>query len=101
MDIDARCLSSEGRTRLIEGNRRASKNDRNFLASQKVFFNVKNLPKSVLNEYSKPECIVSSANGKSLPEGLRSEVSRFTGWVTVDEKKGMFRKNAPETEVGK
>ena len=30
----------------------------------------------------------------------RVEISKFTGWVTVDEAKGMIRKNAPETEIG-
>jgi len=34
-------------------------------------------------------------------QGLRSEVSRFNGWITVDEQKGITRKNAPETEIGK
>lgn len=55
----------------------------------------------MLNEYTKPRVMYTSAESCESPSGLRSEVSRFAGWVTIDEKKGMFRKNAPETEIGK
>lgn len=59
------------------------------------------MAKSSLNEYSKTESLITRAETTAPKEGLRSEVSKHAGWVTVDEAKGMYRKNAPETEVGK
>lgn len=78
-----------------------SKNNRQFLVSPKTFYAIKDQPKSSLNKFSKTEHMVTSAEQRPKPSGLRSEVSKFSGWVTVDEKKGIIRKNAPETEVGK
>jgi hypothetical protein len=86
---------------MIEGCKRVSKNYRHYLASPKIFYGIKGQPKSSLNEYSKPEILVTTGEKREPISGLRSEVSKFSGWVTIDENKGMFRKNAPETEIGK
>ena len=86
---------------VMEENKRVTKNYRNYMVNPKVFYSSKGHPKSSLNDYSKPENLVTSAEHVEGQSGLRSEVSKFSGWGTIDESKGMFRKNAPETEIGK
>ena len=69
--------------------------------SPKVFYGFKDFSKGKVNQETKPECLLTSAEWRGKATGLRSEISPICGWVTVDEPNGMFRKNAPETEIGK
>jgi hypothetical protein len=83
----------------LGNNLRITKNHRNFLVSEKTFYGLNS--RNRLNEYSKPQNLITSAETTPKQSGLRSEISKFSGWVTVDEIKGIKRKNAPETEIGK
>lgn len=83
-----------------EDNLRVSKNHRQFLISTKGFYNLKQM-RNQLNAFSKTDSLQLKADQMARATGLRSELSKFNGWVTVDEAKGMTRKNAPETEIGK
>ena len=85
----------------MEENKRVSKNYRQYLVNPKVFYSLKGHPRSSLNDYSKTQNLVTTAEHRDCQQGLRSEVSKFSGWVTIYESKGMYRKNAPETEIGK
>lgn len=71
------------------------------MISPKVFYGLKNMSKLLHNEMTKPDSLQTTAEKRGKATGLRSEISPICGWVTVDESKGMFRHNAPETEIGK
>lgn len=68
-----------------------------FHEAKKPFYNCEKSEKPV-KDFSKPDYMM-------LPERPRNEsnrlvVSQFSGWLTVDEKNGIIRKRAPETEMG-
>jgi hypothetical protein len=82
---------------LVEQNMRATVNTSKFNESHRPFYNLKK-GGSPIREYNRPDYLTLTHHPKQ--EGNRTIVSRFTGWLTVDERKGMVKKNAPETEIG-
>ena len=84
-------------SRVVEDNHRASVKLSAFHEAKKPFYNC--------NKSVKPEKDFSKPDYMSLPERPKNQsnrlvVSQFTGWLTVDEKNGIIRKRAPETEMG-
>lgn len=87
-----------GQSKLIlEDNQRISVNTSAFHEKTKPHFNLI-AAKSSTKEWNRPDYM--TLERKEPKKVNRVEISKFTGWVTVDETKGMIRKNAPETEIG-
>lgn len=101
MRSESRDSKVEDQEAVLEVNQRVTKNSDLVLTSPKTFYGYKDLSKAKLNQATKPECLLTSGEWRGKAKGLRSEISPICGWVTVDEQNGMFRKNAPETEIGK
>lgn len=76
---------------------RLSLNPNQYVSSRKVFMNLRNQTQHVEGQYrnfSKPDYL--KIYQRSSLEGNRAVVSKFTGWVTVDENSNLTRKTAPE-----
>lgn len=71
-----------GKNLIIEANNRMSINSSEFHKSPKAFFNLHNA-NQLDNEYQKPDLLVKD---QIKPQtGNREVVSRFNGWLTVDD----------------
>lgn len=89
---------------LLEANYRLSANPNDYYSSRKVFMNLRNQTMNVegqFRNFSKPDYLRVSdqpQGGDADPENLgnRSVLSKFAGWITIDEKTNLTRKNAPE-----
>lgn len=80
-----------------------SNNPNSFVSSRKVFTNLrKYAANGDYRNFSKPEYLkireppIREGSKDGLDLGNRQVISRFTGWVTVDEDSKLTRKNAPE-----
>lgn len=86
-----------GTKNLVEDNHRVSRKLSDFHEEKKPFYNL-NASQSPVKDYSRPDYMILPEKQKS--NANRLIVSRFSGWVTVDDKNGLIRKYAPETEMG-
>lgn len=88
---------------MLEKNFRQTKDMNTFMQSHRMFNNqraasVLSKKPGICQDWEKPDYLVQ----RKFPEptGNRQVFSQFSGWLTIDESRGMRRKNAPETEIG-
>lgn len=80
---------------LMESNTRISVNTNEYMASEKTHFNLTNLRKD-LRAFTKPDYMHLPGGIKHSPTETRSVVSKFQGWLSVNDSQKLTRKNAPE-----
>lgn len=77
---------------IIEDNHRICRvSPENFVKNPKAFYNLSSismaLPRGFQGSYIKPDCLITTGTMLDSPKENRMIVSKFTGWVTVDENR--------------
>ena len=73
-----------------------SQNANTYVSNPKVFYSLKPSPanREIARTFSKPEYLKTAQ--AATPSGSRRVISKHSGWITVDDETGIWRKNAPE-----
>ena len=81
---------------LLDQNLHVSQNANTYVINPKVFYSLKASPanREIARTFSKPDYLKTAQ--AAAPTGSRRVVSKHSGWITVDDETGIWRKNAPE-----
>jgi hypothetical protein len=71
-------------------------NSNDYMENSKTFFNLKGTSKEFGDIVTKPDYMIMNKPSKPQPTETHSLISKFNGWVSVNESQKLTRKNAPE-----